>query len=164
MVRCRVLQVVGDENQAHRVRGSALAALGYFSDGDTAKELAAGFGDPILRLGAVRAMGRTADPRWTETADLADLHLPLRPGSDIALANGMLHVLWKEGGLDEGFMAASTSGWDDLRPVLSETYVHTWDIAQNPATGITVIDNNQFSYYQDPAAPRGWYSTPRSRQ
>ena len=29
-----------------------------------------------------------ADPRWTETADLADLHLPLRPGSDIALLNG----------------------------------------------------------------------------
>src|SRR5206468_179056 len=34
-----------------------------------------------------------ADPRWTETADLADLHLALRPGSDIALLNGMLHVL-----------------------------------------------------------------------
>ena len=28
-----------------------------------------------------------ADPRWTETADIADLHLPLRPGSDIALLN-----------------------------------------------------------------------------
>ncbi len=38
-----------------------------------------------------------ADPRWTETADLADLHLSLRPGSDIALLNGMLHVLWARG-------------------------------------------------------------------
>src|SRR5262245_23045049 len=35
-----------------------------------------------------------ADPRWTQTADVADLHLALRPGSDIALVNGMLHVLW----------------------------------------------------------------------
>jgi assimilatory nitrate reductase catalytic subunit len=42
-----------------------------------------------------------ADPRWTETADLADFHLPLRPGSDVALLNAMLHVLWKEDLLDE---------------------------------------------------------------
>ncbi|MBI2157194.1 MAG: molybdopterin-dependent oxidoreductase [Candidatus Rokubacteria bacterium] len=58
------------------------------------------------------------DPRWTETADLADLHLPLRPGSDIALLNGMLHVLRREGLLDAGFVAARTSGWDALRAVL----------------------------------------------
>src|SRR5579859_2671371 len=62
----RLLRVVRDENQTHRVRGSALAALGYFSDADSARELATGFSDPILRLGAVRAMGRTADPRWTD--------------------------------------------------------------------------------------------------
>src|SRR5215510_1621977 len=58
------------------------------------------------------------DPRWTETADLADLHLPLRPGSDIALLHGMLHVLWKERRLDEPFIARHTSGWDDLRRVI----------------------------------------------
>ena len=51
-----------------------------------------------------------ADPRWTETADLADLHLPLRPGSDIALLNGMLHVLWREGLLDGRFIDAHTVG------------------------------------------------------
>jgi ferredoxin-nitrate reductase len=59
-----------------------------------------------------------ADPRWTETADLADLHLPLRPGSDIALLNAMLHVLWKEHLLDEAFIADSTSGWPALARVL----------------------------------------------
>ena len=58
------------------------------------------------------------DPRWTETADLADLHLPLRSGSDVALVNGMLHVLWKERRLDERFIARHTSGWDDLRRVI----------------------------------------------
>ncbi|MGI9144999.1 MAG: HEAT repeat domain-containing protein [Chloroflexota bacterium] len=62
----RLVGVMRDHNQAAQVRGSALAALGYFSDADTARELAAGFSDPILRLGAVRAMGRTADPRWTD--------------------------------------------------------------------------------------------------
>jgi HEAT repeat protein len=62
----RLLHVVRDQNQAAAVRGSALAAMGYFSDADSAKELAAGFSNPTLRLGAVRAMGRTADPRWTD--------------------------------------------------------------------------------------------------
>jgi anaerobic selenocysteine-containing dehydrogenase len=59
-----------------------------------------------------------ADPRWTETADLADLHLALRPGSDIALLNAMLHVLWREDRLDRAFIGASTSGWDALRSVI----------------------------------------------
>ena len=53
-----------------------------------------------------------ADPRFTETADIADLHLPLRPGSDIALLNAMLHVLGKDGLLDHAFVADHTSGWD----------------------------------------------------
>jgi HEAT repeat protein len=65
-VRAGLLEVARDQSQAPRVRGSALAALGYFSDMDTAQELAAGFSDPDLRLGAVRAMGRSADPRWTD--------------------------------------------------------------------------------------------------
>ena len=58
------------------------------------------------------------DPRWTETADLADLHLSLRPGSDIALLNTMLHVLWRERLLDHGFIAEHTTGWESLRAVI----------------------------------------------
>ena len=65
-VRERLLEVARDQSQAPRLRASALAALGYFSDMETAEELAAGFSNPDLRLGAVRAMGRTADPRWTD--------------------------------------------------------------------------------------------------
>jgi anaerobic selenocysteine-containing dehydrogenase len=58
-----------------------------------------------------------ADPRWTETADLADLHLPLHPGSDIALLNGMLHVLLEDGRVDAAFVAAHTRGWEAVREV-----------------------------------------------
>jgi HEAT repeat protein len=65
-LRRRLREVAHDESQAPRVRASALAALGYFSDMDIAEELAAGFSNPDLRLGAVRAMGRSADPRWTD--------------------------------------------------------------------------------------------------
>jgi HEAT repeat protein len=65
-LKSQLLEIVRDENQAAPVRASALAALGYFSDADNVKEVAAGFSDPVLRLGAVRAMGRSADPRWTD--------------------------------------------------------------------------------------------------
>ncbi len=61
-----------------------------------------------------------ADPRWTETADLSDLHLALRPGSDVALLNGMLHVLSREGLLDRAFIAAHTNGWSDVERVIAE--------------------------------------------
>jgi anaerobic selenocysteine-containing dehydrogenase len=58
------------------------------------------------------------DPRWTETADLADLHLSLRPGSDIALLSSMLHVLWRESLVDTRFVAERTTGWDQLCAVI----------------------------------------------
>jgi ferredoxin-nitrate reductase len=60
-----------------------------------------------------------ADPRWTQTADIADLHLALRPGSDVALLNGLLHILWREGLVDERFIAEHTSGWNALRAVVA---------------------------------------------
>jgi anaerobic selenocysteine-containing dehydrogenase len=59
------------------------------------------------------------DPRWTETADLADLHLALRPGSDVALLNAMLHVLWREALLDRDFIAAHTSEWQTLEGTIA---------------------------------------------
>ena len=60
-----------------------------------------------------------ADPRWTETADIADLHLPLRPGSDIALLNAMLHVLWKDGLLASRFIDEHTTGWAGLESLIA---------------------------------------------
>ena len=51
------------------------------------------------------------DPRRTETADFADLHLPIRPGADIALLNGMLHVLIGEDMIDPGFVLKHTDGF-----------------------------------------------------
>lgn len=59
------------------------------------------------------------DPRRTETADIADLHLPLRPGADVALLNAMLSVLVEEGLADRAFMAAHTQGWEALEAVLA---------------------------------------------
>ncbi|WP_432095261.1 molybdopterin oxidoreductase family protein [Streptomyces sp. bgisy100] len=55
------------------------------------------------------------DPRRTRTAEQADLHLAPRPGTDLALALGLLHLVVAEGRLDEEFIAARTSGWPEAR-------------------------------------------------
>ena len=59
------------------------------------------------------------DPRRTETAALADLHLPILPGSDVALFHGILHLLVWEGRIDGRFIAEHTNGFDPLRRRLS---------------------------------------------
>ena len=51
----------------------------------------------------------TADPRRIGLADLADVYLPLRVGSDAALLLGMAHVIEREGLVDEAFMAERTA-------------------------------------------------------
>jgi len=56
-----------------------------------------------------------ADPRRTETALAADMHLPLLPGSDVALFNGLLHLMLWEGLCDQAYIAAHTTGFADLR-------------------------------------------------
>ena len=42
--------------------------------------------------------------RWTQTSDLADLYIQFRPGTDLALANGILHLLIESGRIDESFI------------------------------------------------------------
>ena len=53
------------------------------------------------------------DPRRTETAQVADLHLQLTPGTDLALANGMLYVALDEKLIDRDYIAARTSGFEE---------------------------------------------------
>jgi assimilatory nitrate reductase catalytic subunit len=50
------------------------------------------------------------DPRRTATCDLADLHLPLKPGSDVWLFNGLLAYLATQGALDREYVGAHTAG------------------------------------------------------
>ena len=52
------------------------------------------------------------DPRRTATCELADLHLPLKPGTDVWLFNGLLAYLARIGAVDPAFVAAHTSGLD----------------------------------------------------
>src|SRR5882762_9858074 len=55
-----------------------------------------------------------AEPRVTKTAMMADIYLPLKPRSDIALLNGMIHLLIENGLIDRDYIAAHTTGFDQL--------------------------------------------------
>src|SRR5262245_58587401 len=76
---------------------------------------------PIMRyFEAQLASGGTlivVDPRRTPTAQWASRHLQLRPGSDAALANGLLHVLVRERLIDEHYISTRTEGFEEARRV-----------------------------------------------
>ncbi|MFE1010503.1 molybdopterin oxidoreductase family protein [Streptomyces sp. NPDC058794] len=55
------------------------------------------------------------DPRRTKTAEQADLHLAPRPGTDLALALGMLHLVVAEGRVDAEYVEERTAGWEEAR-------------------------------------------------
>ncbi|MCF2528759.1 molybdopterin-dependent oxidoreductase [Yinghuangia soli] len=60
------------------------------------------------------------DPRRTATAAKADLFLQIRPGTDLALLNGLLHLLHAAGHTDAGFIAEHTEGWDAMPGFLAD--------------------------------------------
>jgi assimilatory nitrate reductase catalytic subunit len=59
------------------------------------------------------------DPRLTATARLSDLHLQLTPGTDLALANGLLHIAITNHLIDESFIQARTNNFEGVRQVVA---------------------------------------------
>ncbi|MDO8794903.1 MAG: molybdopterin-dependent oxidoreductase [Vicinamibacterales bacterium] len=55
------------------------------------------------------------DPRVTKTAMMADLHLPIRPRGDLALLNGLIHLVIELGLVDHDYVAAHTTGYEALK-------------------------------------------------
>ncbi|MGK9419440.1 molybdopterin-dependent oxidoreductase [Pseudomonas cedrina] len=81
---------------------------------------------PILFLrmmDRVKAGARliVVDPRRSATADKANLFLPIKPGTDLALLNGLLHLLVKNGYTDPAFIESFTEGWE-VMPAFLEDY------------------------------------------
>jgi len=77
------------------------------------------------------------DPRITPIARTADLFLPVRPGRDSALANGILHVMIERGWTDEKFIAEHTNDFDKVRELVKKyTPEFTEKITGVPAKSI----------------------------
>ena len=56
---------------------------------------------------------------------MADMHLPIRPGTDTILADAMLKIIMDEGLIDESFIQARTNGYDEL-----SVYLNCLDLSQ----------------------------------
>ncbi len=80
---------------------------------------------PIVSLKMIKAASKgakiiVADPRKIELVDRASIWLPLRPGTNIALLNGMMNVILREGLQDGDFIASRTEGFEEFRKVAME--------------------------------------------
>lgn len=76
------------------------------------------------------------DPRVTATARLATLHLQPLPGTDLALANALLHIALVEGWVDQAYIEARTTGFDEVR----RTVAGYWPARVERLTGVPVAD------------------------
>jgi assimilatory nitrate reductase catalytic subunit len=74
------------------------------------------------------------DPRATPTAQGATLHLQVTPGTDLALANGLLHVAIRDRLIDEGFIRERTAGFEAVR----RTVASYWPERVERITGVPV--------------------------
>lgn len=77
-----------------------------------------------MRLLQARRRGAAlivADPRRTPLAGLADIHLRLRSGTDVALLNGLMHIIYKQGWQNASFMEERTEGFEACAKVI-ETF------------------------------------------
>jgi anaerobic selenocysteine-containing dehydrogenase len=94
------------------------------------------------------------DPRVTKTAMMADLHLPLRPRSDLALINGLIHIVIEHNLIDHDYIDRHTTGFDALRDSVREyTPERVAEI-----TGLTpeLIFRTAWTYARAEAAFIGW--------
>lgn len=94
------------------------------------------------------------DPRVTKTAMMADLHLPIKPRSDIALINGIAHILIRDGLIDREYITRHTTGFEDFAAyVASFTPQHVAEV-----TGLTEgqILHTAHLYGKAKAAFIGW--------
>lgn len=73
------------------------------------------------------------DPRRTPTAQNASLFLQITPGSDLALANGLLHIAIRDKLIDEEFIAARTNGFDEVH----RTVASYWPDRVEQITGVS---------------------------
>jgi anaerobic selenocysteine-containing dehydrogenase len=112
---------------------------------------------PILCQRLDRNKNRTlivVDPRVTKTAMMADLHLPIKPRSDIALLNGIAHILIREGLIDTHYIARHTNGYEEFAAHVSE---YTPDrVAVTTGLSEETLIRVAFLYGQAKAAFIGW--------
>jgi assimilatory nitrate reductase catalytic subunit len=136
-----------------------------FSYADTIVLIGANIADnhPILKLHIAKNKKITGkkptiiviDPRFSKTAKMADIFVPLKPRSDLALMNGLAHIILEQGWEDEKFIKDRTTGYKEFRKHIMSKYPPQ-EVAE--ITGIDVKDlyNLAKVYAKSPAAMSAW--------
>lgn len=80
---------------------------------------------PVIGMQIRQAVNRgckliVVDPRDIDLAKKADIHLKLRPGTNVAFANGIMHVIIEEGLQDQKFIEERTEGYEKIRDIVKE--------------------------------------------
>jgi assimilatory nitrate reductase catalytic subunit len=94
------------------------------------------------------------DPRVTKTAMMADLHLPIRPRSDLALLNGLIHIVIERDLIDREYIDRHTSGFDELRASVREYTPER--VSDLTGLGLDLLYRTALVYATAPAAFIGW--------
>ncbi|MBI3313027.1 MAG: nitrate reductase [Candidatus Omnitrophica bacterium] len=112
---------------------------------------------PILCYRLEKNQNRTVivvDPRVTKTAMMADFYLPIKPRTDIALLNGMMHIIIKAGKINRDYIQKHTKGFEELAKQLEKfTPEHVSEV-----TGLSAAMIKQAAmFYANAKAPFiGW--------
>jgi len=115
---------------------------------------------PVAATRIKRAVARgakliVADPRKIPLAEMADVYLPLRVGSDVALLLGMAHVIERDGLIDESFIGARTEGFEEFRDHVRGVSL-AW---AEEITGVSSADIEQAAVWYGQADRGGIYYT-----
>ncbi|MHB8501825.1 MAG: molybdopterin oxidoreductase family protein [Candidatus Acidiferrales bacterium] len=95
-----------------------------------------------------------ADPRVTKTAMMADIYLPLKPRSDIALINGLIYLLLENGLADRDYIAQHTTGFEVLQESISKYTPER--VSQMTGLSREVLIKTALLYGQAEAPFLGW--------
>ncbi len=95
-----------------------------FSYADVIMLIGANIADnhPILKLHIAKNIKKRGkkptiiviDPRYSKTANMADIFVPIKPRTDLALINGLCYIIWEQGWADEDFIKKKTSGFREF--------------------------------------------------
>jgi assimilatory nitrate reductase catalytic subunit len=92
---------------------------------------------PILKLHIAKNKNKpkiiVIDPRASKTSQMADMFVPIKPRTDLALFNGLCYIIMEQGWEDEGYIKANTNGYKELKK-------HLKDYAPAEVSNITGID------------------------
>lgn len=98
---------------------------------------------PIVDYRIRRAVKKGArlivvDPRRIPLAEIADVHLQIKPGTDVALLNGLMYVILHEGLEDKDYIARRTNGFENMKEFIMTRYplAYVSDVTGVPATDI----------------------------